>query len=101
MTAGQADELHQRRVIGFIAGEPVIGHITWDKVSGAENRYQASATLNGLSLACDGECIYFDFELANGLTLTALALIANLWQAGAIRQLATLAETWCNSNLDA
>lgn len=86
----------QREItIGTIAGEPVIGYQAWDFVDGSTNRFTVSVDLAGIHLTCDGENLEVgSYAIGDGMPLRDVAALAELWQSGAVQQLAALSARW-------
>lgn len=84
-----------RQQIGEIAGAPVLGCAGWCEIAGTESRFDVVVELAGLTLRSDGRHLLVDgVQDADGLPLRDVAALAELWQAGAVQQLAALARSW-------
>lgn len=87
----------EERQIGTIGGEPVTGCAAWCDIDAQERRFQVRVSLAGLTLWCDGAYLEIgSYNTDEGLALRDVAALAELWQAGAIQQLAELGRAWCN-----
>lgn len=88
------------QLIGTIAGQPVIGKLDRDTVSGTVTRYQAEVTIDGQVYITDGS----DFiaapaagEMARGVTLAEWHRIYHLAQTPYFADFLALAREWCDT----